>query len=105
MQAKWGNADEISDIIDGRAHWSIRELNQLHAQRMRDTIQEYHAVRTLVVGIEQVSPADPHARHPVLRSHCAGLKQALWPEHREPPTGAFACFFPSTPHPDLEQIS
>jgi len=48
-----GNAEELADVIDGRAHFSIRELNRLHAQRMKDTIREYHIVRTLVIGLEQ----------------------------------------------------
>jgi hypothetical protein len=34
-EGKWGTADENEAILEGRAHYSVRELNKLHASRMR----------------------------------------------------------------------
>ena len=34
-EERWGTAEEISEIVDGRAHYSVRELNKLHSNRHR----------------------------------------------------------------------
>ena len=39
--------------MEGRAHYSVRELNKLHARRIKDTIIEYTVVRILVAGLTQ----------------------------------------------------
>ena len=86
---KWGTAEDNAEIIDGRAHWSVRELNRLHAQRMRDTVVEYHMVRTLVAGLEQSSATLYGLSVPQLEEivayaspHSAGMVFPLHDQHR-----------------------
>ena len=53
IQSKWGDAVQNKDILDGRAHYSVRELNKMHAARLKHTIAEYHMVCILVAGMTQ----------------------------------------------------
>eukprot|EP00658_Telonema_sp_P-2_P043781 TRINITY_DN31678_c0_g1_i1.p1 TRINITY_DN31678_c0_g1~~TRINITY_DN31678_c0_g1_i1.p1 ORF type:complete len:147 (+),score=40.41 TRINITY_DN31678_c0_g1_i1:111-551(+) len=41
--------------VDGRAHWSHRELSHKYAQRIRDTIGDYGRIEMLSLGISQES--------------------------------------------------